>query len=69
MLLFNKLNSVNLACVNSHSHFLLLQAMIINDYYFWLQFYLCQFAITFYMDMNRLMFIQIEEKPESKNSE
>ena len=61
MPLFNKLNSVNLACVNSHSYFLFLQAMIINDRYLWLQFYLCLFAITFHMDMNRLMFIQIEE--------
>lgn len=61
MPLFNELSSVYLACVNSHSHFLLFQAMIVYDCYLWLQFYLCQFAIIFHMDMNRLMFIQIEK--------
>ena len=63
MTLINKVVSISLACLNSFSQFLLLQSMILNHFYCRFKGYLSQFPMSIYMDMNGLMFIQIEEEP------
>ena len=59
MPLINKVVSISLACLNSFSQFLLLQSILLLSF----KGYLSQFPMSIYMDMNGLMFIQIEEEP------
>ena len=58
MPLINKVVSISLACLNNFSQFLLLQSILLS-----FKGYLSQFPMSIYMDMNGLMFIQIEEEP------
>ena len=58
--------SVNTACVDCRSQFLLLQPVIVHDSDFRLNLDFRQFSSAFHMYMNGHVFIQIEEEPQSK---
>ncbi len=37
--------------------------MIIHNFYFWLEYYLCFLSTITHMNMNRLVFVQVKEEP------
>lgn len=68
MPLRNKFFPIISTCRDSLLKYLVFQPMIINHAYFRLNLYLRIFPSISYVNMNWLMFIHVEEKPNTKGN-
>ena len=63
---FNEILFIHITYLNSLFDFLFFKPMIIDQLNLWTQFDFGLLAISFYMDMYRLMLVQIEKESQSK---
>ena len=63
---FNEILFIHITYLNSLFDFLFFKSMIINQLNIWTQFDFGLLAISLYMNMYRLMLVQIEKESQSK---